>query len=869
MLAGVISTVGVVGAGGSGKSRMCEEFSLDKRRRGCSVVVAKQTKTHEAPHRVLADLLASLSTDGPVAGDPAGDVVRAVAQYDRSLAVRSASAIRALFGTNHVDSERVDSKRVDSEKIDEESIVSALVLLIAASNRSAPLIIHLQDLHWCNADVLLLLERTLLQLSRVGRDGTLQVAGPRVLFIFEGRVRESGSEDDPWSSAPFEAFLERAVDTTVMCRPFSDEDALTFCRRLFEDRHNTGRLVVDELLALQAELIEDVYKTAGANPFHALEQVRLLKESGVLGQNPRTGLMYMIRPKPVSSLLPESVFAAIRLRWQYLRNREPALALLVWASALLEDQVPAPLFRHLWRALAPDVALRDVDATDILWTGDGQARDVVFRHENYFESLRRFTVSEPDRRRIVETYCAWFSSLRRPSPADRFRWARAMLQLPDPDIGEAENLLVSALDEASERGDVPLARRIMAFHLDLVWDVDESSPLPMMTFLRHCDDEISLSRELLSIDRDQTARRLGRVRAHLDARLGATRRPSSSGAATGLQRRDLTMELLHAQVLFNDRRPAEAAVVAGWVVDRVRAFTETSLDEDAWESLEMEALYTLSCAQALSGDFGSAVQSSAAASKIATGSSFALARKIVSTYGTMLLSEDPHAGEVVLRKCVATWPQDDTSDAFLVHVHLSMALVYQAYRSSDSERSRTLLAEARELTTRVFDSCRRLGLYPDAGAAALVRGVVSALTGERDEISWFAQGVAAAARGRQMETLWRSHINLAAAMYQKEKRATSAVQDHALAALAIMEDTLSAYSQPDRSPRFRLLRVGMAAAASMLLAAGDDRGRSLLEHYPRLRSHFLDPETGLLAPYQGEDRHYQWLRVGEVDYVLY
>jgi hypothetical protein len=236
----------------------------------------------------------------------------------------------------------------------------------------------------------------------------------------------------------------------------------------------------------------------------------------------------------------------------------------------------------------------------------------------------------------------------------------------------------------------------------------------------------------------------------------------------------------------------------------------------------------------------------------------------------MLLSEDPEAGEALLRMCRAKWPDDESSDAFLVHVHLSMALVLQAYRCPPTSRRQLgMLAEAREHTSRVHDSCRRLGLYPDAGAAALVRGVISALAREDDEASWFAQGVAAAARGRQMETLWRSHINLATALYRRERRVTQSCHDHALAALEIMQDTLLVYSEPDRSPRFELLRVGMAAATWMLIATGDDTGKSVLERYPRLRSDFRDPEAGVLATYDGGERHYQWLRVDDVDYVLY
>ncbi len=859
---GTVTSVGVIGAAGSGKSRMCEEFALEKRRRGCGVVAAKHPKTHDAPHRIFADLFVELASDGPTVEGPADNVIRSVAYYDRSLAARATPAIRSVFG----------ARTPESVDTTEQSIVSALLLLIVARSRHAPLIVHLQDLHWCGADTLSLLERLVRQLSQVActRTAADRPGLNGVLFLFEGRVRESGDSGDAWSSAPFEAFLQNADSTTVICSSFTNEDGLSFARLLFEDRHNAHRLVSDDLLLLQHGLIDRVHRTAGGNPFHTLEQVRLLKELGVLGQNRKTGLLYMVRPEPTASALPDSVFAAIRLRWHYLRDRAPSLALLLWASALLEDQLPTQLFRRLWRELAPDVSLRDIDGTDIFWTGDGTAREVAFRHENYFESLRRFTVSEADRRRVVSAYCDWFAELRRPSPADRFLWARAILEFPNPDRSHAWTLLVTALKGSRRRGDVWLARRILAFYLDQIWYIDEQSPVSMGVFLRHCDDEIDLCRELLGVDRDLAVPRLQRLRQRIDSRLGTAGGGISAKARDGLDRRHLTAEAVHAQVLFNDRCPAQSAEIAAEVVEGVRAHSLISSADPSWESLEMEALYTQSCAQAISGEFGPAVRSSEAAVTIAKRSSSPLARKIVSTCGTMLLSQDPKAGETLLRECLANWPDDDSSDGFLVHVHLSMALVLQAHRCPPgSEKRDAMLAEARERTTRVNSSCRRLGLYPDAGAAALVRGVVAALTGEGDEASWFAQGVAAAARGRQMETLWRSHINLATALYRKAGGVSQSSHDHAVAALEIMQDTLSPYSQPDRSPRFEMLRVGMANAVWMLIATGDETGVTILDRYPRLRSHFQNPKTGELAAFDGTERHYQWLRVDDVDYILY
>jgi hypothetical protein len=857
VLAGSVASVGVVGAGGSGKSRMCEEFALEKRRSGCHVVTAKHAKTHEEPQRVLGELLAALATDGRYSDKPADEVIRAVESFDLVLAANAAGAIRSTFGSG-------DSAPAEAT---EQSIVSTLLLLIVARSRQAPLIIHLQDLHWCSAEVLSLLERLLRQLSQLPVEGPAEGG---VMFIFEGRIRESGeSVDEDWSSVPFEAFLGRLDSATVACSSFTPEDSLVFTRLLFEDRHNAHRLLVDDMVQLQEELATRICQTAGGNPFHTLEQVRLLKEQGVIGQNPKTGLLYMIRPEPAGSVLPESVFEAIRMRWRYMRKRAPELALLVWGSALLDDQIATSLFRRLWRELAPEVSVRDIDATDILWTGDGAAHEVVFRHENYFESIRRFTVSETDRRRVVEAYCSYFADLSDPSPAEQFAWARALLELPDPDRARARKLLLLGLENAGNSGDSRLTRRIRAFFLDLVWSMDEQSPIKTADFVRYWEEESDLCRDFLGMDRDQAAERIWRMRERVDARLKGFGASQSEERATIL-RLLLTAEALQAQLLFNDRRPTEATEIASRVIASVRAQRRRSDAEDSLASLEMEALYTRSCAQAVSGEFVAAVQSSADAAEIAGHSDSLMARKILSTYGTILICKDPDKGESVLRDCLMRWPEDGTSDGALVHIHLGVVLAVQAHRlPPESEKRHAKLDEAADRMTSIHDSCRRLGFYPDAGAAALVRGVVAAIAGEGDEVAWFAQAVAAAAKGRQMETLWRSQINLAMARCRKDGKVSQAARDHALAALEIMQDTLVVYSEPEKSPRFEMVRLGMVAAAWVMLAAGDPRGRSLLEQYPPLRSHFTDPEAGILAPYDGGPRHYQWLRVDDVDYVLY
>ncbi|MEO9237233.1 MAG: hypothetical protein ABI418_03985, partial [Jatrophihabitantaceae bacterium] len=501
-----VAAVGVVGSGGSGKSRLCEEFALEARRHGAHVISAHQTKTLNDPHRLLAEIFIGL-VDRSGQLEPVERVLTAIASYDQQLADRSDAAIRSIFGLNDIEGE-----------ITEQNILSCLVLLLVANARRGLLILHLQDMHWCGSEVLLFFEHLVWQLQQMAseRQGWAQDGRSGLLFLFEGRVHEhQRRQPEGWMTEPFETFLQRLDSPRISCAPFSSDDRLAFVQRLFENRHNADRVLRAELLELQAELIEAVERMAGGNPFHMLEQLQTFKERGVLGQNPNTGLLYMIQPAWRTIAVPPSIFEAIEYRWLYLRDRAPEMALLVWAAALLEDRLPSGLFDVLRKRLAPHASVEDVNSTEILWTGSGQGSDISFRHENYFRAIQQFAIDATDRSRVVDAYCDWFASLSQPSPGDQFRWALAVLQQENPDYGRAKSLLNAALAEARLTGDLRMARRIAGGAVDLAWSLDGRDPFPLDTFLEYCDQDLDLIRNLLDIDRYEASARLGSLREHI------------------------------------------------------------------------------------------------------------------------------------------------------------------------------------------------------------------------------------------------------------------------------------------------------------------------------------------------------------------
>lgn len=850
---GTLAVVGVVGAGGSGKSRLCEEFARERWRRGAGVVTARQAKAHDVPLGILTSLLVALAGDVAVP-DAADRVVRALSGFDSGLAASASSAIRAAFG--HRDGADAPGDA------DEAALLSALVVLVAARSQDRTLVVHLQDLHWCGAEALDLLDRLLWRLAEV-LPGAGRSRG--VLVLLEGRVREADDRGS-WSSEPFEELLRRGGHDVVICAPYGADDSREFVQRLFEARHAAHRVMSGDLLALQDELVERICRVAGTNPFHVLEQVQMLKERRVLAQNRATGLLVLVQPDATGTALPASVFASIEARWRYLRRHDPDLSLLVWACALLEDRVPVKLFDRLRARLAPEASLSDVDGTDMLWTGDGRQAEVVFRHEHYFEALRRFDVGDADRDRVVAAYGDWFDDMARPGPSERFRWARALLSASVPDVDRARTLLTSARTTARRRGDLHLARRATAALLDLTWETDDRDALARSRLWRAFDDEVTLSRELLGSDRASAAVRIGALRSRLERHLSTT---ADERFAARLRSRQIAADLVHAELLFNDRRPDRAAALAESVVAELGRGADLDLTHEQMRDLEMEALHVLACGRALAGEVQAAVPLSARAADIARASTSPLAINVISTYGNILIVVDPRRGEAVLRELLDD-PRVEGTDRHLVEVHLSMCLVLQAHQARAGTGLRSdALGEARERLDRVFRVCYRLGLHPDAAAAALMRGIVAALEDQPDEVAWFAHAVATAARGRQMETLWRAHVNLASAVFRRDGHVSPVVIDHARAALEIISDSLSSYAVPETSPRFELVRVPVEMAVRYLVLGGDDAGYAALDTYPVIGDAVMDRSGTLSGRTTDGDPYYEWLAVDDVHYVLY
>jgi len=866
---GALATIAVTGHGGAGKSRVTQEFATEARRRGAAVVVAAgQTNNLECPRRILANLLLALASPYEANDDLAESVVARIAHYDAPLAVEARATIRSLVG----------SAGSGREEISEHLLLAVFMVLLAARSRKRTLIVHLYDLHWCTAAVIEFFETMIWQLDHIcGRSlqqSKIQTGG--LLFVFEGRTGERFSiGDTEWSTHTFESFVSSQNGPVASCRDFTDEESLEFVCRLFGDDRRAQERAPAPTLNLTMALAESIHAVAGGNPFHILEQVKYLRQNGILAQNRNTGLHYAVRPEDPLPELPPTVFEAIRARWAYLENTSPRVAQVVAAVALLSEQVPARLFRRLWRGIAPQHSLNEFEATGFLRIPPGD-QAVSFHHENYFQSIRRMGFDRQAVQDSLDIYQTWFSSIGTPTAQQRYDWARILLESEVVDFKQVSKLLHLALRSATASQDNALACRILQCLLDTVgWTRPPKALARSQDFLRLCDKEIRLCQLLVSTgERQHAIHRADQLVRRIETRIASVARGHRT-AVWQLHYRRIRAKIVKVRTLMNFGQPLSAVRHAASIANDFDAFKSNDAfpDLDRWRGLEMDACHAQAVALALNGEIDKSLQTAERAVSIArqmrplTDSGL----DAIGTYANILLAVSPDDAERLLRDCYNEGNPTgaSTRTRIKIAINLAMSLLLQGYKAPDSLHGRRALKEAEQLVKPIFLEAFAGGRLADAAASALITGLVHAVRNSADESYWFAQSIDAANRGRQIETLWRAHFNLATSYRRIDNRSSERVQEHARAAAMILNDTLSPYSDPENSSRFSLVRLPLVEAVRFLVEANDRYGGVLLSEYPSLRRWISQPELGVVSTNQDDYSSHEWLRIGDFCYVLY
>jgi class 3 adenylate cyclase len=316
--------IGVVGAAGVGKSRLCQEFAASRRERGWNVCEA-----HGLAHRREVPGLAAL------------ELVRSLVHADGDDTAARAEdldpAITGLLGTR-ADGE--DGATAGPEHV-ARSLARILPELVRERSRRCPLLVLLDDAHWMDAVSLGVIEDLI---------AAAATSAALVLINFRPEFTPPGSRRSDYQQ--------------IALRPL-DEDAT--------------EEIVAELLGRDPSLGAlpgHLRERAAGNPFFLEELVRTLVEAGLL-TGERGGRQM---PQPIDVLaVPTDVRALLAARLDRLGELEKQV---VEAAAVIGRRFSATLLARV-AAISPeeaDRALSALERAEILRDDGGDERSFGFEH---------------------------------------------------------------------------------------------------------------------------------------------------------------------------------------------------------------------------------------------------------------------------------------------------------------------------------------------------------------------------------------------------------------------------------------------------------------------------------------------------------
>ena len=328
---GVGKVVGtaVIGGGGSGKSRLCEnllEFARENEFRTLIVDHPNSMQERSQLLRATISELATMAGAGPdLIGAKSGDHIAALYPAMDSHVI---AAYRAVFSRPHAAIKTLDA------------ITRGLTIQILELIKHAPLALYWRDLHWVDGETIEILQSLCTELQ-----------GPSfkfgVWFVFEGRDKEGLDLGSGKFMLP-KAWLRFLTNTAIKqwrVRPWTETESRAFLEDMVFAAEDPAGTIPARLLPLQSELICHVLKHAGGNPMHMVEQLKWMYALEVIAYS-KTGQLYLYKRPPQDMVIPDSLEELIACRIDF-KKRSPEIVSLLALCAQIGNEVIGLLFEKL------------------------------------------------------------------------------------------------------------------------------------------------------------------------------------------------------------------------------------------------------------------------------------------------------------------------------------------------------------------------------------------------------------------------------------------------------------------------------------------------------------------------------------------
>jgi tetratricopeptide (TPR) repeat protein len=843
---GTMQTVIVTGVGGSGKTRLCTEFSIEAERLGARCISLSHPQSADDPYRLLTTLLLALLPPGDPLAEGHERLVIHLRRHHAALEKRARGMLATLFR----------GRRAKGDKVDLTVVTSTLLALILDRAASEMLFIHLSDMHWAHSDVLHVLRTLIDRVRALRQDATARLSFvPRIMFVLEGRRMElhhrgMGSAEETYSTVAWEAFTRnRSTDDSehvVTVRPLTDHETERFLRHVFENTETTSTRVPKRLIPHQNVLINEIQRRAAGSPLYVIEYIRLLRSRDCLATVPSTGLVYLCRRIDESLEVPEKVEGLIRRRLDYLREDDAQMALLIRAVAFIKDRVPRVLFEKLRGRLAGQATIDDLLATDFLTIPASRTADVLFRHESYYHTIAASELTDHERDVIAAVYLEWLE--RQPDTSAETHLDRGLVleQTPEPARDAIEHALTRSLQIAEATSQDGLTGRALEHLIPLFpSESREQKGVPASDFLRLIEYRTRLARLHTNAARWLPAReQVTRVSESLSEVVDSAWRGSRE------ERDRATLYSAQARVhLANIELHLLRADVAISTIEELlqeERYTSVSTAAAQYQAICAEGRNRLGVALWFDGQHERARKIFQEGLKVARGRRDPGAAHWLTDLGAVQIQSAPAKAVHLLTRAVKASP--DRRSRGLATYERAMAELVLTERQRISEKLRMARLETIERTmSDIYSEALDRGDDNNEAGAALVAGVAAALLDRDEAIDWLMRAIAVAARDQHFEFLWKAHLNLAqialvssrlragAELHAQEAeriirrdldRRTSRIGEHRLALMGLPLTQLHRIWQDRRAARAERLRRDYAAIDEYIRSDGSlDAGR--------------------------------------------
>jgi tetratricopeptide (TPR) repeat protein len=839
---GVPQALAITGQGGAGKTRLCQELGYLAEQKGAESISVSHPHDLAHPYKIFGLLIQELAGLRAPTLDPRKAVETHIKSSNAELYRRARGTIAATF-----------SGETEAGIFDRETMVQVLLLLLLERAQTQTYLLHFSDLHWASAEALDVLGELLLRLKRNAPHYKASV-----LFLFEGRIRTTvinetsqqaeSTADVRHSTAIFEGFVQKYCLEELSLKALTFAESHGFLTHLFESSQSFERRIPDSLIPHQQILIKEIARYGAGNPFHMIEQIKLLRHEGVVTRNQRTGLIHLIvRPQP-NYRVPTSIRELISLRLAFLADTQPQLALLIKAVGLIKDRIDVGLFNELRRNLAASVDDAVIQQVEILNPKD---TEVGFRHENYYQVVREAPLTTTERQKLTTIYLRWFQKSTLNSAERFFEEALVHLLCEQVDLTQVQALLKKSLKKAEHAHQYQLAIEIVQRTLATSSGKGEGKKDQLANILAHVILRTKLGAFSLDVQDWALGAReyetaINYVDEYISKRISIS--PASrarlnfakASAMLGLANCQSDLGCSHISIrLLNSAREMCAAYF--------KTGNERSIEK--WSVLYSDVLNRLGEANWMDGNYDASLSWQEEAiftveNKIHNANTQRLRLHInLLDYGAVLLHRDPSKAVELLKRSVALIPATGWSPRYRILSVTTLFIGEIVHRylteggNSDAFR-RYLRAEALPQFEEDFQKAEFYGFKQEQVAAGLMTAISLSLLDQAAAVHWYMETIEISFQSNNLEWLWRAHLNLAQFL-MKDGGDREAYLFHANRALQLLLSDLQRRKAEERTWKYRHLLHPFTRLAEIFRdtsAAVDSTVSAFLSQLPPLKS---------------------------------